>query len=219
MGESEGPPVDAGDVEVEVILADRTNAETLGARAQVVFSRGGIRYAGHATNLRPMAPQPFDPSGDVFFVARLNGEPDEAELLLYQADDGSWCRWQVEPNGSGMRGCGPFSGWTPDAPISQIGGSGGGFWLVNGVTVERAPSVLVRADPSVRTIGVLVEGRAEERFPTYEIPPAAGLPYRIGFFSTLRLCEPYWLVAYDIDGTELARQGPWKGGQLTQNGN
>ncbi len=68
---------------------------------------------------------------------------------------------------------------------------------------------MVRTAAEATTFAVQSADGSEERFPAMDIPAALGLPYRIAYFTSPKLEAEHWFVAYDADGHEVHRQGPW----------
>lgn len=86
-------------------------------------------------------------------------------------------------------------------------GIGGDVW---------PPFILIRTSPQTAWLAVQSADGTEDRFPAMEIPPALGLPYRIAYFTSPKLEEEHWFVAYDAAANEIYRQGPWEPGNPPQ---
>ncbi|MGE0601895.1 MAG: helix-turn-helix transcriptional regulator [Dehalococcoidia bacterium] len=206
LGTVDGPLGGLGDIEVEVIFADTTQSTIDAARAQVRVSTGGMWAYGYSEGFHARdGSERFQPTRGTFHIAWLNGVVGGDELVLYRTTDNFVCTRTVRLNGSGGGGCWPFAGATRSQPLSQLGGDGAGF--MNGVEV--ASNVEIRTDPDVFEVAIVSESGAEERFPTYPIPPELDLDYRVAFFSSPGLDGIHWFVAYDAEGNEIYRQGPW----------
>ncbi len=205
-----GPLGGSGDVEVEVIISDEAQSTSRASRAQVRTSFGGMWAYGYSEGFHSrVGNEAFQPASEAFRVAWLNGVVDGNQLVLYRIADDSVCERTVRPSGSSAGGCGPFAGSTNSKPLSVLSSGGEGF--ENGV--EFAPEVVIRNDPNVFEVGLVSENGTEERFPTSPIPPVLGLDFRMAYFSSPGLTGTHWFVAYDAEGNEIYRQGPWIPGE------
>ena len=201
-----------GDVQVAIVIEDAVAPAVVGSRAQVIVSNGGMWEYGHVERFETTRPSPHSmPEGPVVAVAHLNDEPESAELILYRTAGGGVCTRIVEPSGSALGSCGSLAGATHTKPISVLSHGGSGFTTVGGVRYDIRPSAVVRTDLTVAEVGIIDAAGQEERFTTHEIAAELDLPYRVAFFSSELLKRDFWLAAYDDQGREVYRQGPWGG--------
>lgn len=207
----EGPLGGLADVRVEVVLADRIDGATLAAQAQVQVSNAGVWQYGHVLNLESRLPgrDEFAPAGEAFEITPAGGGPAGERLVLYESRNGNYCHRAIRPAGGAGGGCGPFTGGAGDEAISVMAWGGSGTGIGGDVW---PPFILIRTSPQTAWLAVQSADGTEDRFPAMEIPPALGLPYRIAYFTSPKLEEEHWFVAYDAAGNEIYRQGPWEPG-------
>ncbi len=212
-----GPLTGPADVRVEVVLADSAALEFHAEQAEARLMTGGIWTFGHTQGFDSHVSgelDHFQPAGDVFEITPPEGGSAGEHLYMYVARNGGVCTRHVFARGSGG-GCGPSAGlvgpFAADDQVITVVGTGGGDGFPAGAQPP-PPWLQVRLTPDAAWIAVQSADGTEDRFPAMEIPPALGLPYRIAYFTSPKLEEEHWFVAYDAAGNEIYRQGPWEPG-------